>query len=103
MKSCFLTLTLIAGCVALATPAFAQSALPQSSAAVTAAARAAAGAPKSVAVVSATSADARAAVRAPGTTSITAAGSVIILSDGIVANAAIAQIQPPAPGFVYDR
>ena len=34
---------------------------------------------------------------------ITAAGSVIILSDGIVANATMAQIQPPAPGFVYER
>jgi hypothetical protein len=34
---------------------------------------------------------------------VTAAGSVIILSDGIVANAAMAQIQPPAPGFVYER
>lgn len=33
---------------------------------------------------------------------ITAAGSVIVLADGIVANAASAQILPPAPGFVYE-
>lgn len=36
-------------------------------------------------------------------TTITAAGSVIVLADGIVANAALAQIQPPANGFVYER
>ena len=34
---------------------------------------------------------------------ITAAGSVIVLADGIVANATLAQIQPPADGFVYER
>lgn len=40
----------------------------------------------------------------PGTTTVVqAAGSVIVLADGIVANAAVAQIQPPAEGFVYER
>jgi hypothetical protein len=34
---------------------------------------------------------------------ITAAGSVIVLADGIVANATLAQIQAPADGFVYER
>jgi phage baseplate assembly protein gpV len=34
---------------------------------------------------------------------IIAAGSVIVLADGIVANATLAQIQPPADGFVYER
>jgi len=34
---------------------------------------------------------------------VNAAGSVIILADGIVANATMAQILPPAPGFVYER
>jgi hypothetical protein len=34
---------------------------------------------------------------------ITAAGSVIVLADGIVANAALAQMQAPADGFVYER
>ncbi len=36
-------------------------------------------------------------------TSIAAAGSVIVLADGIVANATVAQIQAPADGFVYER
>lgn len=34
---------------------------------------------------------------------ITAAGSVILLADGTVARAQMAQIVPPAPGFVYER
>ena len=34
---------------------------------------------------------------------ITAAGGVIVLADGIVANAALAQSQPPADGFMYER
>jgi CubicO group peptidase (beta-lactamase class C family) len=34
---------------------------------------------------------------------VTAAGSVIVLADGIVANATMAQVQPPADGFVYER
>ncbi len=103
MKPCFLTLTLIAGCATLAAPAFAQSALPQVSAAATAMPKPAAGAPRAAAVVAAASADGRAPVRTPGSTSFTAAGSVIILADGIVANATNAQILPPAPGFAYDR
>lgn len=56
-----------------------------------------ASAPKPVAVA----ANARAA--SPSVTRVTAAGSVIVLADGIVANATIAQILPPAPGFVYER
>lgn len=39
----------------------------------------------------------------PSVRAVTAAGSVIILADGIVANATMAQILPPAPGFVYER
>ena len=38
-----------------------------------------------------------------GRAMFTAAGSVIILADGKVAHATLAQIQPPAPGFVYER
>lgn len=34
---------------------------------------------------------------------VSAAGSLILLADGIVANATFAQIQPPAPGFVYEN
>jgi hypothetical protein len=43
------------------------------------------------------------ASRVVAVTTIAAAGSVIVLADGIVANAAIAAIQPPADGFVYER
>lgn len=32
-----------------------------------------------------------------------AAGSVLLLADGIVADARIAPLAPPAPGFVYER
>ena len=42
-------------------------------------------------------------VGTPTLRTIVAAGSVIILADGIVANASMAQIQAPAPGFVYER
>ena len=45
-------------------------------------------------------------VKAPNPASartVTAAGSVVILADGILTNATFAQIQPPAPGFVYER
>lgn len=45
----------------------------------------------------------RTALPAPATTSFTAAGSVIVLADGIVANATLAQIQAPADGFAYER
>jgi hypothetical protein len=47
--------------------------------------------------------NARAAGPVAAVTIVTAAGSVIILADGIVANAALAQIQAPADGFVYER
>lgn len=46
---------------------------------------------------------AKATQAATATTTVAVAGSVIILADGIVANAAIAQIQPPADGFEYER
>jgi hypothetical protein len=39
---------------------------------------------------------------APPLRVVTAAGSLLILAEGIVANARFAQVQPPAPGFVYD-
>ena len=37
------------------------------------------------------------------TTTVHAAGSVLLLADGIVADAHIAPLSPPAPGFVYER
>jgi hypothetical protein len=82
----------------MAMPAFAQSSAQPHSAAVTTPVKAPAIAPKALTVA--------ANVKAPtpaSTTTVTAAGSVIILSDGIVANATMAQIESPAPGFVYER
>jgi hypothetical protein len=107
MRTCLLTLTIIAGCAAWSAPAFAQSAVPQVSAVAPAAPKAAAGAAKPADVITAASPDARVLLRTPGTTAATltiaAAGSLIVLRDGVVANANLAQIQPPAPGFVYER
>lgn len=37
------------------------------------------------------------------TTTVHAAGSVLLLADGIVADARTAQVLPPAPGFQYER
>jgi hypothetical protein len=90
-------LTLIAACALVATHASAQSPAPQTRKAAPAAqtVKAAAKAPKTL------TAAAPASVVAPVT--VTAAGSVILLADGIVANAATAQIAPPAEGFVYER
>ena len=82
----------------MAMPAFAQSSVQPRSAVAATPVRAPASAPKALSVA----ANVKAAKLAPATT-FTAAGSVIILSDGIVANATVAQIQPPAPGFVYER
>jgi hypothetical protein len=107
MKPCLLTLTIIAGCAAWSAPAFAQSAVPQVSAVAPTAPKVAAGAAKPADVITAASPDARVLLRTPGTTAATltiaAAGSLIVLRDGIVANASLAQILPPAPGFVYER
>jgi len=92
-------------CSVLLTPALAQSLPPAADAATPGAgpapAKAAnerAGAPKTlVAAASPRTAAPTAVVK------IAAAGSLIVLEDGIVANAAIAQIRPPAPGFQYER
>jgi predicted lipid-binding transport protein (Tim44 family) len=96
VKPCLVKLTLISSCALIALPAFAQSSAQPRSAAKTTAAKTPANAPKTL------TAAANAANPASVTT-VTAAGSVIVLSDGIVANATMAQIQPPAPGFVYER
>ena len=82
----------------MATPAFAQSSAQPRSTAATQPAKAPASTPKALNVA----ANVKAATLVSATT-VTAAGSVIILSDGIVANATVAQIQAPAPGFVYER
>jgi hypothetical protein len=46
---------------------------------------------------------ARATTPTPSTRLVTAAGSVLVLVDGVVSQANIARIQPPAPGFMYER
>jgi hypothetical protein len=83
VKPCLVKLALISSCALTATHVFAQSAAQPRNAAAT-----------TVAKTSATPAS---------TATITAAGSVLVLADGIVANAVAAQIQPPAQGFVYER
>jgi hypothetical protein len=91
-------LTLISGCaVVVAAQAFAESPAPQAGPAAAPAATPP-GAPRLLAAAP----NARAASPVP-VARFTAAGSVIVLADGIVANATIAQIHPPAPGFVYER
>ncbi len=43
------------------------------------------------------------AAAAAGTRTFHAAGSVIVLVNGVVASARIAPVAVPAPGFVYER
>jgi CelD/BcsL family acetyltransferase involved in cellulose biosynthesis len=81
----------LASCVALmVTHAFAQSAAQPR------------GAPE-LSKTQTAAANAKTAKPLVATATIGAAGSVIVLADGIVANAILAQIQPPADGFVYER
>ena len=98
MKPGLIKLTLIAGCALTALPASAQPSAQPSSTAATTPAKAPVLAPKALTAAVNLKAGALASV-----TTVTAAGSVIVLSDGIVANATLAQIQPPADGFVYER
>ncbi len=88
MKRCLVKTSLSACCALAATHAFAQSA-----------SKASADVPK----MQTAAASAKVAKPTVAMATITAAGSVIVLADGIVANAALAQIQPPAAGFVYER
>jgi hypothetical protein len=82
----------------MALPAFAQSAAQPHSTAATTPAKAPAGAQRALTAA----ANVKATTLASAVT-VSAAGSVIILADGIVANAVMAQIQAPATGFVYER
>ena len=100
MKRCLVKMSLISCGALMATHAFAQSfAQPRSATTTTAASKAVVDAPKTQTVA----ANVKAAKPAVALATITAAGSVIVLADGIVANATLAQIQPPADGFVYER
>ena len=88
MKRSLIKMLLILCCALVGTHAFAQSAGPAS-----------ADLPKTQTAA----ASVKTAKPVAALVTITAAGSVIVLADGIVANAALAQIQPPADGFVYER
>jgi hypothetical protein len=101
MKQHLAELTLLSLCALAAPQTFAQVTTRLQAAAEPATAlspKSVAEAPTAVASV----VNVRAAKPAAPTTT-TAAGSVILLADGIVANAKFAQIQPPAAGFVYER
>ncbi len=99
MKRCLVKTSLISCCALMATHAFAQLSAPPHNAAV-----AAGKAPVDVARTQTAAAFAKAAKPTfAAAATVTAAGSVIVLADGIVANAILAQVQPPADGFVYER
>ncbi len=103
VKTCPLKLTLIAGGALLALPAFAHGPAQPGDAVAAAALVASASAPKSPTVTTKVATTASAAMPATVTKTVIATGNVLVLADGIVASAAIAQIHPPAPGFVYER
>lgn len=97
VKSRLVKLSLVSAGALIAVSAFAQSASP-SGRADTPKAKAA---PRNSKTVTA-AADVKGKAPAAATT-VVAAGSVIVLADGIVANARIAPVEPPANGFVYER
>ena len=88
MERCLVKISLIACCALIGTHALAQSSGK---------------APAQAAKTQTVAANVKGAKPAIALATITAAGSVILLADGIVANAALAQIQPPADGFMYER
>lgn len=112
-------LSLISSCALIAVPCLAQTPAQPGGATVVATRPAAESLPKPAVASDAGSAvratplavqlaaTARVNAAAPNAVSgramFTAAGSVIVLADGKVAHATLAQIQPPAPGFVYER
>lgn len=107
MKTLLVKLTLIAGGAVLASHAIAQSPVQPGSAAATTVPRALASTPwsptETVTAAAAAAANIGAASPTPVKRMVTAAGSVIILVDGKVAQSTIAQIHPPAQGFMYER
>lgn len=103
MKTLLVKLTLIAGGAVLASHAIAQSPVQPGSAAATTIPRAPASTPWSPTETVTAAANIGAASPTPVKRMVTAAGSVIILVDGKVAQSTIAQIHPPAQGFMYER
>jgi hypothetical protein len=110
MKTCLFKLTLIASGAMLASVAFAQSNAPLGDVGSVIALKTPAGAgkPHNVTATSTTltpsvAANGKAAMPTSGVRAVIAASSVLASTDGIVDNAALPQIQPPAPGFMYER
>jgi hypothetical protein len=107
MKTRLARLSLIVGGAVLALQAFAQSPAQPDDAATAAAYRAAVGAARVLAPTDSATTIAANAVKVaspkPSSRMVTTAGSVLLLSDGVVSHASMAQIHPPAPGFVYER
>lgn len=101
MNRCLGNSIFIAGCALLATQVFAQS-TPAAQVAPKAVAKPAAKPASKPTQFTTADAGPRASEQTRAST-FTAAGSVIVLADGIVANATMAQIQPPADGFAYER
>lgn len=97
LKSRIAQIVLIPSFGLLAAQSFAHANAP----AAPAAAQPAAAEPAAIAAVQTAAAPVKPV--AVAATRVTAAGSVLILADGIVANARTAQVLPPAPGFVYER
>jgi hypothetical protein len=89
MKRCLVKMSLVACGALMATHAFAQSA-----------GKTRAASPKKQTAAANVKA-AKPTIAAMST--VTAAAGAIILADGIVANATVAQVLPPAEGFVYER
>jgi hypothetical protein len=98
VNNCLVKLTLIAGGAMLASHAYAQPAAQPADAPATTTLKASPSAPSSSTVTTNVAANLAANAR-----TVNAAGSILILADGIVAGASMAQIHPPAPGFVYER
>lgn len=95
VKSRLVKLSLISSCALIGAAVFAQTSSPPKNTG-TPKAKAQATKPKTL--------TASANVKGPAVaTPVVAAGSVIVLADGIVANAPVAPVEPPADGFVYER
>ena len=103
MKTLLVKLTFVAGGAMLASHAIAQTPVQPGNAAETAVPRAPASTPWSPTDTVTAAANIGAASAKPVRRMVTAAGSVMILVDGKVAQATIAQVHPPAQGFMYER
>ncbi len=104
MKNCLFKLTLVAAGTMLASHVYAQSVVQlatPTSAPAPAPAPTISQSPTGGKITVA--ANAKAPMPTSGARSSSAAGSVVVLADGIVFSPAVLQIQPPAPGFAYER